>query len=413
MAIDTAKAGPAPPPGGWRLFGRRTVPVLFTAGILAAASLAATVPAFAQDAEPMVRFSHAYPADPVSFNVPAPTGPVPSAPLRYSVAGRRVVTSFAQLARLLHRGVLRRLGQGWLLMKPTAVLGRAVLRIHGGPGLSVAPGAFLLAAQGGTISLRGVTITGVGRDRRPMLRADRGRGFLAAEGGALWLDRVHLAHLGYLGTHAFGLMFSSPLPNSGVVHSTLEDLYRGVYTTKAAGVRIVDNVITHSVEYGIDPHTQSTGLTIDGNRVEASGLHGIILAVDVQRSSVRHNVVVGAGDHGIVLFDNSNSNAVVGNVVRATFDGIVLMNSSYNMVAGNVVGPVARFGLRVSGPSRENSFVSNRLSSRILAGYLYGGATANRLEDNRFEGERENLRITAAAPGNHVSPIPARSEVAP
>src|SRR5207245_1958050 len=143
---------------------------------------------------------------------PAPTGPLPSAPRPNSVAGRRVVTSFSQLARLVHHGVLRRFGQGWLLMKPAAVLGRAVLRINGGPFLFVAPGAFLLAAQGGTISLRALTITGVGLDRRPMLGADQGRGFLADEGGVLWLDGVHLANLGYIGTHAFGLSVSCPLP---------------------------------------------------------------------------------------------------------------------------------------------------------------------------------------------------------
>ncbi|HEX9236071.1 MAG TPA: NosD domain-containing protein [Actinomycetota bacterium] len=401
-----ATVGPAPAPAGWRLLARSVLPLAFCAALLTASFYAVFTPgsrsARARPSRAIV--SNVYPHDPVDFNVPAVQGPLPVAATADTVAGKRVLTTLAQMARVLPRGALRRAGRSWLLTRPAAVTGRAVLRINRGRSLEIAPGAFLVSASGGQIILRHVVVTGVGADSRPMLRSVSGRGFLDAEGGRLWLDHVRLSHLGYLGTHAFGLSFSSPLPGSGVVHSTVEDLYRGVYTTKAVRVQIVDNLISDSVEYGIDPHTDSTDLAIEGNRVIRSGLHGIILAVAVQRSRVVGNVVDGAGDHGIVLFDTSNDNTVVGNIVVGTFDGIVVMSSSNNLISGNVVHSATRFGLRISGPSRANLILSNDVSSRILAAYLYGGAAGNLLQGNRFQGQRQDVRIRADAPGNRILP---------
>ena len=122
-------------------------------------------------------------------------------------------------------------------------------------------------------------------------------------------------------------------------------------------------------------------------------------------------MVDGAGDHGIMLFDRSDDNLVQGNKVGHTFDGIVVLDSSGNRVINNTFDPVTRFGLRLSGQSRGNTFDHNTFAHALLGAYIYGGASGNNLLDNNFVAAREDLRVRSDAPGNRVSPVPPRSEV--
>jgi parallel beta-helix repeat protein len=357
-------------------------------------------------------FNHIYPPDPAQVERPKVSGDAPAVPPSRTVTAARPLTSFAALARALPSGTVARSGGGWLLTRPAAISGRASLVIDAGR-LAIGPGAFLLATKGGTVRLSHVGVAAVDGRGQAVKTPVASRGFLAAtEGGVLALSDDRLADLGHLGVQAYGISLAAPGPGTSVIQCTITGNYFGVYTTHARGVRILKNTITDSVIYGIDPHTDSTSLTIEGNHVASSGVHAIILAAGVTHTRVDHNVIEGARDHGIVLYDSSNENTIVDNTISGTFDGLVIQDSSGNLVSGNDVGPVTRFGLRMAGASSSNTIRRNRFTGALVGAYVYDGASRNHLLDNAFAADREFVRVRADSPANIVTPIPPRSEVA-
>jgi parallel beta-helix repeat protein len=357
-------------------------------------------------------FNHSYPPNPVDVERPKVTGRAPEAPKADVVSKRATISSFQRLAAFLPRGVVIRRGASWLIARPVAVEKQARLLITGPGRLDIGPGAFLLAGRGGVIVFRNLTVTGVD-GRGEALSTPRGdRGFLAARrGGRLWLDHVVVSSLGHSAVQAYGISFQEPAAGSGVVDSTITNNYFGIYTTHAVAVQILRNRVSNSWVYGIDPHTASSNLLIEGNQVSGSGVHGIVLADRVTSSRVLGNVVTGSKDHGIVVFDRSDHNVVQSNTVSQTFDGIVVQDSSSNRIADNVVGPVARFGIRVAGQSDGNAITQNTVSNALVGAFLYAGASGNSLLDNTFSSDSENVRVRPDAPGNEVRPIPPRSEL--
>lgn len=357
-------------------------------------------------------FNHAYPPDPVGVERPKVTGRAPEAPRSNVLSRNLTISSFDRLASLLPRGVLSRRGDAWLLSQPIELKKPARLVVTGPGTLDIGPRSFLLVGEGGVVVLKELTITGVDASGLPLEAPRSDRGFLAtADGGRLWLERDVISFLGHSGVQAYGISLAKPGPGSGVLDSTITGNYFGIYTTHAVGVKIVDNRVTNSWIYGIDPHTVSSNILIQNNHVDGSGVHGIVLADRVTGSTVIGNVVTGSKDHGIVVFDGSNRNDVQGNTVSQTFDGIVLQDSSGNRVLNNVIGPVSRFAVRISGASNDNSIDQNTLGSALVGAYVYGGPTGNRLVDNRFVSDGEYVRVRADAPGNVVQPIPPRSEL--
>jgi len=358
-------------------------------------------------------FSHYYPPDPAEVERPKVTGGAPRAPKADVISARVTISSFDRLAALLPHGVLVHLGgSAWLVTRPVAIDGPTRLIVTGPAALDLAPRSFLLVGDGGVASLTGVTITGVDANLQPLRSPQGDRGFVSAtDEGRLWLDQDVISSLGHGGVQAYGISLEKPGPGSGVVNSSITNNYFGIYTAHAVGVKITGNRVMDSWVYGIDPHTESSDISIQDNYVAGSGVHGIVLAARVIRSSVVGNVVTGSKDHGIVVFDRSDGNVVQGNTITGSFDGIVIQDSSDNKVSGNMVRPVARFGIRVSGRSRGNTLSGNTISGALVGAYLYEGPTGNRLLNNKFIADAEWVRVRSDAPGNVVQPIPARSEL--
>ena len=112
----------------------------------------------------------------------------------------------------------------------------------------------------------------------------------------------------------------------------------------------------------------------------------------------------------IVLFDHATTNLIVHNRVARAFDGIVVTDSSRNLVNANAVDQVVRFGIRVAHDSTANRFSRNAVSRALLGLYIYGGAIGNSFFTTSFSHNYENVRVRADAPRNAVRPVPSRSE---
>lgn len=356
-------------------------------------------------------FNHHYPPDRATFERPKVHGKAPLAPAADTLSHELHVDSFTALARYLPKGALRQLPGGvWLLSQPVSVNENARLVLTGGA-LELAPGTFVEARAGGTLELRGMSITGVDAHGLPLASAVPSRAFLTGrDGGVLILQNDRIRDLGHLGVVSYGIALRRSGPGSSVTDSTISGDYFGIYMSHVDGARIARNRISHSFVYGIDPYGYSHNISIDDNVVSGSGLHGIVLADHITGSHVIGNTVRDARGHGIVLYRGSSGNAVTGNTIRGSFDGIVLTDAPQNTIERNVVGPVVRFGIRLTGASAGNLVERNAFSHALLGAYLYGGASGNRLLDNVFSHNPENVRVRSDAPGNVVSPTPTLSE---
>ncbi len=359
-------------------------------------------------------FSHSYPPDPVQVERPKVSGPPPRVSPGHRLSGKLTITSFPQLLHRLPAGTLVDAGDHWFLRSPISFADHATLSIKGASRIDLGPNAFIEAESGGTVRLEDETVTAVDQNGRVLDGPSSSAGFLdAIDGGRLVLIHDRLIRLGHAGVESYGVSMREPGIGSQVSECTIEGDYIGVYLSHAVGVRIIGNRVLDSVIYGIDPHTDSTDILIESNVIRNSGVHGIILADGVVDSHIESNVLEGSHLHGIVLYRGSNHNVVWNNRIAGAFDGIVVTDSSSSTISANTISGIQRFGLRVSGQSRGNELAGNVVTDALLGAYLYDGATANVLRDNRLAGRLEVVRIRCDAPGNRVSPVPPRSEVSP
>jgi parallel beta-helix repeat protein len=408
-------------------FVRIAVPALFVVAVVAAVVLeqlhaapsspVARATARASSGMPNPTSSSiptAFPDDPVPYTRPDVTGSPPEAPSSDTISTSTPISSFEALAASLPSGVLRADGNNsWTLNQPVSIEGRATVSITGPAELAIESGAFLLATNGGNLSLERISVTGVGANGALQATPATDRGFLAATtGGRLVLEHDSITDLGYLGDYTYGISLQETAPGSTIRDCSIRGDYFGVYLSHSRGVPIVGNRVSDSVVYGIDPHTDSSRLLIEGNRVTDSGVHGNILADGVTDTQVIGNAVSGSGDHGIVLFDGANQNVVSGNSLSGVFDGIVVTDSSDNRISRNTIGPAKRFGIRLSGgDSKGNVVVANNVSSSLVGAYVEAGVNDSTFTDNQWAGNVANVIVAGDGSETTVTPVPPRSRL--
>ncbi len=98
---------------------------------------------------------------------------------------------------------------------------------------------------------------------------------------------------------------------------------------------------------------------------------------------------------GICLRDPSSNNIVRGNVISDCEDGIVLWDSSYNLIEENIIHNCSRFGI-------DNTFNYNMFQNNVIKdnpmGYhsffgMYNTVTQNNFINNQVHAQYENSRL--------------------
>ena len=322
------------------------------------------------------------PGRPCSALPPAASAPVPP-PARvraaYDPAVDAIVLSggtgvtLKALSRAVNRAnALSETAPGeWLLGSDLQVRGDATLRITA-PEVrwlklrSDNRGFASLQAFGGRVEITGTCITSWDTDQ---VRADTayegGRSFILARDGAqLVIDRSELRFLGFGERESYGLSWRNPGTGGGITNSIVTDLYFGLYTYAVNGLTVTDNEFARNVLYGVDPHTGSTNIRIQRNRVHDNGKHGIILAEDCTDNVIAGNLVYRNNHHGIVLYLRSDRNVVEGNEsfgntaqginVNESSDNVVRTNRLYDNESGVDIGQRARNNVVQDNLVRDN-----------------------------------------------------------
>jgi parallel beta-helix repeat protein len=156
--------------------------------------------------------------------------------------------------------------------------------------------------------------------------------------------------------------------------------------------------------FGIDPHTRSNRLLIEGNTAHHNGKQGIILAEECTDSIIRGNMVYANNLHGIVLYQRSNNNLVENNIAYGNgLQGININNSSNNTLRGNTTYANSEAGIGVGQQATNNRLEGNLARDNAKDGiYFYNASTGNTLRDNIVH---DNMRygIYVKSAGNTIT----------
>ena len=244
-----------------------------------------------------------------------------------------------------------------------------------------------VAGVGATGTFRGVKVTSwIVANNAPDNDQTHRRPFVSYhQGGRLDVIDSEMCYLGTDASRAYGVSWGA---NTGgqALRSVFHNNLFGAYTSRAVNVTFQDSVFRNNARYGLDPHTDSRGLTVIGNEAYGNNTHGIIFSKGVIDSVVANNHSHDNGANGIMMDELSNNNVIQNNIVERNHGGgIVLQGSSNvqvinNVVAGNTLG--VRVNGNELGIAVGNHVAGNQLSGNHNGINVYGGARDTTLQSN-------------------------------
>jgi mannuronan 5-epimerase len=210
------------------------------------------------------------------------------------------------------------------------------------------------------------------------------RPFLLAWGGTeTYIADSRIESLGYDASKSYGVSISQyspgmaarmkrPSPKAWLIDSEFIDHWFGFYCYEADDLVVLRNRYRDNIVYGIDPHDRSHRLIIADNHVSGTrDKHGLIVSREVNDSWIWRNRIEGSGLSGIVLDRSSARNVVAENVTFGNAsDGITIYESSDNLLWHNQAIGNARHGFRVRNSVRVKLY-GNRAIGNGQAG-VYG-----------------------------------------
>ena len=238
-----------------------------------------------------------------------------------------------------------------------------------------------------TVTFRGVKVTSwIVANNAPDSDATHRRPFISYDNGGR-LDAIdsEFCYLGTDASRAYGVSWGHDTGGQALRSVFHHNLF-GAYTGRAVNVTFQDSVFRNNARYGLDPHTDSRGLTVIGNEAYGNNTHGIIFSKGVIDSVVANNHSHDNGANGIMMDELSNNNVIQNNIVERNHgSGIVLQGSSNvqvinNVVAGNTLG--VRVNGNELGIAVGNHVAGNQLSGNHNGINVYGGARDTTLQNN-------------------------------
>jgi parallel beta-helix repeat protein len=213
--------------------------------------------------------------------------------------------------------------------------------------------------------------------RRPFLSYD--------DGGRFDISNSEISYLGTDASKAYGVSWGTGTTGQAD-HSTFHHNLFGAYTGGAVGVVFRNNTFRNNSRYGLDPHTDSAGLTIEDNEAYQNNTHGIIFSKSVNHSVISGNRSHDNGSNGIMMDEKCDFNLIKDNQSWDNRgDGIVLQGSSNdvvedNKITGNSVG--VRVNANNLGPADSDRVRGNQVDGNKLGIQVYGGARDTVTETN-------------------------------
>jgi len=312
------------------------------------------------------------------------------------LVGGAPITLPAVAQALARPDVLRELAPGeWLLRANLRVGAGAALEIAG-PAVrrlklrSDAQGFAWIKAFDARLAFVDTCVTSwdSGKESVDTNDAD-GRSFiLARQAARMDIRASELSYLGYYANESYGVAWRQPGTSGSAIDSRFGHNFYGLYSYEASDLVIRGNEVHHSTRYGIDPHTRSNRLLIEGNISHHNGKQGIILAEECADSTIRGNTVYANALHGIVIYQRSNNNLVEGNISYSNgLQGINVNDSANNALQANTTYDNAEAGIGVGQNAANNQLTGNTVRDNRKDGIsFYSDANGNVVRDNIVSG---------------------------
>ena len=216
----------------------------------------------------------------------------------------------------------------------------------------------------GRLTLNGVHVTS-DAPQHPAAHLQYRPAVVASNKGAMDIVNSTFTNLGWDWNAAYGVSWVNGATGMAI-GSTFAEGFIGVYTSSVTGIQFINDRFVHNDLYGLDPHTGSNNLLVDGAVAEHNAAHGIIFSQDVTASTVTNSTSRYNGENGIMMDLRSSGNTLSHNISEHNRgDGIVLAESPGTVVAGNTIRD-NRVGIRMS-PVGSVTLGGNRITENTLA----------------------------------------------
>lgn len=246
-----------------------------------------------------------------------------------------------------------------------------------------------IGTRGGTLTFSGVTVTS--RDVGGPI--DDYRPFVMASGpSTMSASDTTFRELGWDWNASYGVSWSHGA--TGVVErSVFEESYIGAYTNAAVDLEFRDSIFRNNTVYGLDPHTYSKRLVVDGAQAYGNGSHGIIFSDHVTASVVRNSVSHDNGENGIIMDERSTDNLIENNLVYDNKgDGFVTADSPRLTVESNTIRG-NRVGVRLDpGDAATVTLHDNLITENTLAFQHADLSSTNTVTENGGQWNTQRLR---------------------
>lgn len=163
----------------------------------------------------------------------------------------------------------------------------------------------------------------------------------------------------------------------------------GIQALGDASATINGNVFEGNTMWGIYLASSSRYYSVTGNIVSASGNYGIYVNTSTD-NVISGNVVYNNGSHGIYLLNNADRNTITDNKIYGNAgEGINVYKSFDNVINDNNVTNNAGRGIFIA-VSTDNSVNGNTSSSNALSGIYLWNSKYNLVDGNRCAKNGQN-----------------------
>ena len=182
-----------------------------------------------------------------------------------------------------------------------------------------------------------------------------------------------------------------------ITHLTVRGYQTGIGLIESSRCVVTDSTLRDSSRAGIEL-SESNDSRVAENQVSGTG-DGIVVNQSTG-NLLEKNTVESNRNSGILLNNDASRNVLRGNVSRLNSGGIIMGgNSDYNTLTGNEIVGNTRMGLAVYFYSNENVVLDNRITSNAAgvengAGILVMQSSGNRFTNNTVSGNSRGIWIS-------------------
>ena len=256
----------------------------------------------------------------------------------------------------------------------------------------------------GRIVINGIKITSWDVSSNDIVQQDSNgsvsRGYIqfdASEGSEI--INSEFAYLGHkeLGRRGFDLHGEGasrfgygPSRDMVIRDSVFHHMWRAFYSTGAYNITIDRNEFHHNLNYAVDPHSGTHDMNITNNWVHHNPI-GIICSVNCSNILIEGNKVENNIRAGIFFSRNMSESIARNNQIYNATSGIIISESSNNLIYDNTIEAVTSEGILLFNPSEppydgltESNLVYNNIISNSEDGISAARSNDNILENNMF-----------------------------